>query len=281
MGNSKGKIKYVSIIILAVIITAGLVATVFICSRGKSTELRELEAKAAALCEEAGLEDVNAKVTGPTAFSEYKCYTLTVTGNGTEKIGYPKLIELMNTVDDYEVSFKGSVLQSRFIVDGARFKYFSFCGYLFRDEEKVYPTDSNTSLTFVNGYPYEGMSEDLINATDLGEADEVVYCKDFSALRADRRYKTYNWYNSNGRKKATATVYYKNGEGYVSSFSLIEYNSEAMKEAGRKLREEKKSSKTDQYNTKDYSDPDDFYEDYYDDFYDYEDAEDYYYDNCD
>ena len=100
-------------------------------------------------------------------------------------------------------------------------------------------------------------------------------------MREDRRYKTYNWYNSNGRKKATATVHYKNGEGYVSSFSLIEYNSEVMKEAGRKLREEKKSSKTDQYNTKDCSDPDDFYEDYYDDFYDYEDVEDYYYDNCD
>lgn len=142
MGNSKGKFKYVPIVILAVIIIAGLVATVSICSRGKSTELRELEAKAIALCEEAGLEDVHAKVTGPTALSEYKCYTLTVTGNGAEKIGYPKLIELMNTVDDYEVSFNGSVLQSRFIVDGARFKYFSFCGYLFRDEEKVYPKES-------------------------------------------------------------------------------------------------------------------------------------------
>ena len=37
----------------------------------------------------------------------------------------------------------------------------------------------------------------------------------------------------------------------------------------------------DPYNAKDYRDPEDFYEDYYDDFYDYEDAEDYYYDNCD
>ena len=41
------------------------------------------------------------------------------------------------------------------------------------------------------------------------------------------------------------------------------------------------SDKKDPYNAKDYRDPEDFYEDYYDDFYDYEDAEDYYYDNCD
>ena len=64
---------------------------------------------------------MNAKVIGPPAVSEYKCYTLTVISNGAKKIGYPKLIELMNTVDDYEVSFKDSVLQTRFIVDDARF----------------------------------------------------------------------------------------------------------------------------------------------------------------
>lgn len=33
----------------------------------------------------------------------------------------------------------------------------------------------------------------------------------------------------------------------------------------------------DEYNASDYSNPDDFYEDHYDDFYDYYDAEDYWY----
>lgn len=39
------------------------------------------------------------------------------------------------------------------------------------------------------------------------------------------------------------------------------------------------TTKSDPYNAKKYDDPEDFYEDYYDDFFDYEDAEDYYYDN--
>ena len=37
----------------------------------------------------------------------------------------------------------------------------------------------------------------------------------------------------------------------------------------------KPTSKSDPFNARDYTDPDDFYFDYYDDFYDYEDAEDY------
>jgi len=38
-------------------------------------------------------------------------------------------------------------------------------------------------------------------------------------------------------------------------------------------------SYADPYNARDYSDPDDFYFDYYDDFFDYEDAEDYWYEH--
>ena len=38
---------------------------------------------------------------------------------------------------------------------------------------------------------------------------------------------------------------------------------------------------TDPYNAKDYATPDDFYYDYYDDFYDYDEAEEYWEDHCD
>ena len=40
-----------------------------------------------------------------------------------------------------------------------------------------------------------------------------------------------------------------------------------------------KAPENDPYGAKDYADPDDFYYDHYDDFFDYEDAEDYWYEN--
>ena len=43
----------------------------------------------------------------------------------------------------------------------------------------------------------------------------------------------------------------------------------------------KKVYNDDSYNVNDYYDAEDFYEDYYDDFYDYEDAEDYFDENRD
>ena len=283
MKEGKRKHRYIPLIILAIIIIAGLTTAIIIGAIEKTSEFRGIEANAVSFCESAGLSDVTAKISGPTYFCGHKRYVLNIKANGAEKIGYPRLKSIIKSAEKYEITLKKSYLVPEFIIDGDNYWLSAYDGTMYRGNDPVYSPEQNSysTGTYVSGNPYEGMSEDRINSTDLGPADEVVKCKDFSALRADRRYKTYNWYNSNGRKKATATVYYKNGEGYVSSFSLIEYNSEAMKEAGRKLREEKKSSKTDQYNTKDYSDPDDFYEDYYDDFYDYEDAEDYYYDNCD
>ena len=283
MKEGKRKHRYITLVILAIIIIAGLTATIIIGAIEKTIEFREIEANAVSFCESAGLSDVTAKISGPTYFFGQKRYVLNIKGNGAEKIGYPGLKSIIESAEKNEITHKKSYLDLEFIIDGDNYRLSAYGGILYRGSDPVYFPEENSysTGTYVSGNPYEGMSEDCINSTDLGPADELVKCKDFSALRADRRYKTYNWYNSSGRKKATATVYYKNGEGYVSSFSLIEYNAEAVKEAGRKLREEKKESKTDQCNTKDYSDPDDFYEDYYDDFYDYEDAEEYYYDNCD
>ena len=72
--------------------------------------------------------------------------------------------------------------------------------------------ESADTSSHVSGNLYESMLEDRINSTALGKADEVVRCRNFIALRKDRRYKTYNWYDSSGRKEAAATVCYKNGK---------------------------------------------------------------------
>ncbi|MCQ4022453.1 MULTISPECIES: hypothetical protein [unclassified Ruminococcus] len=65
-----------------------------------------------------------------------------------------------------------------------------------------------------------------------------------------------------------------------STSSYYQYHSSSKSSSSYKPNKSSKSSSGDDpFNAKDYCDPDDFYHDYYDDFYDYEDAEDYYYEH--
>lgn len=285
MKNEEKKRRHRKRAILVILIITVLAAAHIVKVR---MQFREIEANAVNIYESAGLSDVTAKIVRTEKIGKYRLYCLDVEANGADEIGYAKVKSVIKSVQELakesestleDVTLEHVTLITMLTFDGRRSWEIANL-----KEDASSPSskrDSSGTSSHISGNPYEGMSEERINSTDLGTADEVVNCRDFSALRADRRYKTYNWYDSSGRKKATATVRYENGEGYVSSFSLLEYNAAAVKEAKRKLSESKKSSKTDSYNTRDYRDPDDFYEDHYDDFDDYDDAEDYYYDNCD
>ena len=270
--------KILALFILALLLIIGFIAVYTMNYIKEEQEFQKIKTEAITICENAGLTDVIAHVEGPEKYYGYKTYTLTVTCKGAEKIGYGKLRNILEALNKIDITLEYSILMSRFRMDGEHYWISSYDGTLYRGLTPI-STQADTQSTHISGNPYEGMSEDSINSTDLGPADDVEKCKDFSSLSEERRTKTYRWYNTNGRTKAIATVSYKNGKGYVSSFTLLEYDAEAVKEAREKLKEEKKTSGSDPYHAKDYSDPEDFYEDYYDDFYDYEDAEDYYYDH--
>lgn len=275
---TKADKKFLALFILVLVLIIGFIAVYTMNFLKEEQEFQRIKAEAATICENAGFTDVIAHVEGPEKGYGYETYTLTVTYKGTEKIGSGKLRNILEALNQIDITLKDSILTSRFRMDGEHYWISAYDGTLYRGITPI-STPGGTQSTYISGNPYEGMSEDSINYTDLGPADDVEKCKDFSALREERRTKTYRWYNANGRTKAIATVSYKNGKGYVSSFSLLEYDAEAVKEARQKLKEEKKSTGSDPYHASDYSDSEDFYEDYYDDFYDYEDAEDYYYDH--
>ena len=270
--------KFLALFILALLLIIGFIAVYTMNFIKEEQEFQRIKTEAITICENAGLTDVIAHVEGPEKSYRYKKYTLTVTYKGTEKIGSGKLRKSLEALNKIDITLEYSILMSRFRMAGEHYWISDYDGTLYRGLTPISTPGADQS-TYISGNPYEGMSEDSINSTDLGPADDVEKCTDFSALREERRTKTYRWYNTNGRTKAIATVSYKNGKGYVSSFTLLEYDAGAVKEARENLKEEKKTSGSDPYHAKDYSDPEDFYEDYYDDFYDYEDAEDYYYDH--
>lgn len=119
-----------------------------------------------------------------------------------------------------------------------------------------------------NGIPYVGMSEDYIGITSLGKPSEDVR-HNFQCINGEQYFTNlYDFYNG---KKVIFTARCISGrvteiwdwrdspDVSVPSFSP------------------KPSS--DPYNVDEYSNEEDFFDDHYDDFFSYEDAEEYYYDH--
>lgn len=123
--------------------------------------------------------------------------------------------------------------------------------------------------------PYVGMSESDIGKTLLGE--KYVKDHDYSDINGKRVENTiYNFKNDDGAIIFVATC--RNDK----VISVIDFRDNPWYRINYKALSPKKSaSDKDDYNVKDYDDPEDFYDDNYDDFWDYEDAEDYYNEHCD
>ncbi len=124
--------------------------------------------------------------------------------------------------------------------------------------------------------PYEGMPEAYINDTIMGKYHE----KDTSSKYG---FTKYYWRTNYGDIMLIVSCY----EGEVSSVSRYGWGyfwTDDIKPiwngknpyTSSSYKSESKSKKSDPYNVNDYSDPEDFYYDNYDDFWEYEEAEDYF-----
>ena len=156
--------------------------------------------------------------------------------------------------------------------------------------------------------PYEGMPESLINSTKLGKAtavnyDPLKYSKFYDQTVARREgYHEYYWkipyYAKQSEYSAWLYAYYavdvRNG-AVESVWHYPEYetvpkqtSSSGGSSSGGSYRPSGNRPVTttkkayyddDPYNARDFNDPEDFYDYYYDDFEDYEEAYDYFYEH--
>lgn len=129
--------------------------------------------------------------------------------------------------------------------------------------------------------PYVGMSEAYISQTILGKAGEVSQYN--KTVDGEKRYCTdYTWYVDNGKWLLfTAWVYngavikvHKFNDGVYWDGNTI-LGTVGGAHSNYSYSKPSRTPDPDPYNASDYSHPEDFYYDYYDDFWDYEDAEDY------
>jgi hypothetical protein len=110
--------------------------------------------------------------------------------------------------------------------------------------------------------PYEGMSRDLIDHTELGKHYDYKSVKKTSAQK-NYWIRTYYFLSSDGKTKYIVTC----KDDVVTHVGTAKVRNNSGGSG---------SSKGNGYNASDYSNAEDFYYDHYDDFYDYEEAEDYY-----
>lgn len=139
-----------------------------------------------------------------------------------------------------------------------------------------------------NTIPYEGMSESYINYTAMGNYHDKEYVVVGKGKRTEWSKNEYRWKNNNGK----TILYVECRDGVVTDVTKY-WEDKYWTADGKPIYSgtrsgysssssgKKKVYNDDSYNVNDYYDAEDFYEDYYDDFYDYEDAEDYFDENRD
>lgn len=148
-----------------------------------------------------------------------------------------------------------------------------------RDEElmrKVAESERQYYAKLKNKIPYEGMSESDINRTIMGKYHDIDTDSKYGKTK-------YYWKTNSGDimlivtckdKKVSSVNRY--GWGYFWTDDIKPIWDGKNPYTSSSYKSKKKSKKTDPYNVNDYSDPEDFYYDNYDDFWEYEEAEDYY-----
>lgn len=72
--------------------------------------------------------------------------------------------------------------------------------WVYHKEENPYENIWSTG-DVVAKVPYDGMNASQISQTELGPPDKIEKCRDYYALRPERRSVTYRWYDDNGKLK--------------------------------------------------------------------------------
>ncbi len=199
--------------------------------------------------------------------------------------GYKDTEALLQLCDAHKLYDAGNILDAYYSLNRTQFKYQSesqqakiesFREILKKDYEPI--ADANRAQVekwnreylnkIKNGVPFVGMPDEYINDTSLGEGTydgEERYLNKNGKLKKAWRYKFYN----NGKCVFIALC----DGGYV-----VEVRDYRVSESSSYVPKNNSGSRYDNSpSVEGFSNPEDFYDWYYDDFFDYEEAEDYYY----
>lgn len=202
LGNKRILTKPRKIALICVAVILVIVSIIVVCKASEKNKIRfEIENY---LSSEFGLEDIEIKFTEP--YSDVWEYGVVVYSSNLDTLSYEKMTRIEYYLTSHTKLDSGDVVINCYICGEDTYKIYTTSVYKNGScvyEYKAPPSSSVTSAEV----PYYGMSADDVGKTKLGRPDKTEYCKDYSALRPERRSITFKWYDSKGKLMFLAYSY--------------------------------------------------------------------------
>ena len=123
-------------------------------------------------------------------FAQSYTYELENIGSVSVKIRRPEYEFSVTTPEGRVYEYSYGYVDTRTVeIDG---------DWVYHKEENPYENIWSTGAVVAKA-PYDGMDASQISQTELGPPDKIEKCRDYYALRPERRSVTYRWYDDNGK----------------------------------------------------------------------------------
>ena len=197
------KPRKVLLVIVAIVMT---IPVIFIISR--ITEKQKIRSEITNyLSTEFGLEDIKIKFTEP--YSDTMKYGVEVYSSNLDSLSYEKMTRIEGYLTSHTELDFGDVDIARYLCGDDT--YIIYPSSVYKNGVCVYEYKEAPSSSIISAdVPYIGMNAEFIGRTKLGSPDDTELCRDYYALRPERRSITYRWYDSKG--KVMFTAYAINGK---------------------------------------------------------------------
>ena len=182
-------------LLLIVIITLLAIPTSILIIRG--VEKQNIRSEITIyLSSEYGLENIEIKFTQP--YSDVWDYGVIVYSSNLNSLSYEEMTRIEYYLTSHTELKAGDVNIERYVCNNDSYVIYTTSVYKNGDCVYEYKTPPSYSVTSAEA-PYVGMDAEYIGSTKLGSPDKTERCRDYAALRPERRTITYKWYDSNGK----------------------------------------------------------------------------------
>lgn len=212
-----------------VIVLIGVISKFYSENEKRAQAIADCKAQVTDIASKYNLKDVNASVESAGSSDGYAIYSLTVTSKGIKDLPSKDAYDCVHALQLTEVDLEDTITLTNIISDNDKYEIEYDTTNLVKNDEVIYTFVSDEikqrRANLSDTLPYEGMLEEDIAYTKLGEPTIAEKCVDFDSLKDSHKITTYRWLDSNGDLIALAYVFYydfknkRSVDGYISDFS--------------------------------------------------------------
>lgn len=205
--NHKGKIILLGIVGLIFVIC---ILNAFNNQKKKKEAFEECKNTAEQICIENNIDVIDISIQYSQKYEEYDVYMLYVEGSFSN-VDLSNVYNLVKRIDVLMIDYDSTLLLTQIKLNDSIYELDILNDKILTcDDKEVYTyvseKDKSMKETLKSKLPYEGLAEEYIGYTKLGEPDEKEYSANYTGMIERARHIDYIWHDSNGTKIAEATV---------------------------------------------------------------------------